>query len=105
MKLSMNTLLATGTTAGDGQTAGGVAANRVAFLVLSKAYRRLFNKTAPTRQDVQPGRASFSLNPLSSGSSLGNISGTFEITPNWQAEVGVGERGIRGMLSYLIRIR
>ena len=98
-------LLATGTTAGDGQTAGGVAANRVAFLVLSKAYRRLFNKTAPTRQDVQPGRASFSLNPLSSGSSLGNISGTFEITPNWQAEIALGERGVRGMISYLVRFR
>ena len=98
-------LLATGTTVGDAQSAGGVAANRVAFLVLSKAYRRLFNKAVPTRRNEEPGRASFSLNPLGSGSSLGSVSGTFEITPNWQAEIGLGERGFRGMISYLVRFR
>ena len=99
------TLLATGTAAGDAQSASGVAANRVAFLVLSKAYRKLFNKNAPTRQNVQPGPASFSLNPLSSGASLGRISGMFEITPNWQAEIALADRGFLGMLSYLVRFR
>jgi hypothetical protein len=101
------TLLATGTTAGDAQSAGGVAANRAAFLVLSKAYRKVFGKHKAGRMDEDdvPGRTSFSFNPLSSQTSASNLSGKYEITPNLQAEVGLGERGFRGMLSYLIRIR
>ena len=101
------TLLATGTTTGDPQTASSVAANRAAFLVVSQAYRKLFGKlrTSRNREDAEPGRTSLSFNPLSTQTSPSNISASYEISPNWQAEVGLGERGFRGMLSYLIRIR
>lgn len=100
------TLLATGTAGGNAQSAGGVAANRAAFLVVSKAYHKLFGKSTSSRQAMEPaGRTSFNFNPLSSGASQASVSGTYEITPNWQAEVGVGERGFRGMLNYLVRFR
>ena len=29
----------------------------------------------------------------------------FEITPNWQAEIALADRGFLGMLSYLVRFR
>ena len=99
------TLLATGATKGDAQTTEGVAANRVAFLVLSKAYRKLFSKAAPIRKNEEPGRFTVNLNPLSSESSLGRISTTYEISPHWQAEIGLGDRGFRGLVHYLIRFR
>ncbi len=99
------TLLATGTTTGDAQSAGGVAANRAAFLILSKAYRKVFGKPSSSRMNAEPGRASFNFNPLSTGTSAANVSGTYEIAPHWQAEVRLGERGFRGMLHYLVRFR
>ena len=101
------TLLATGTSAGDPQAASGVAANRAAFLILSKAYRKLFGKrTTNILSDFdEDGRTSFNFNPLSSQTSSSNFSTSYEFSPNWRAEVGLGERGFRGMLSYLIRIR
>lgn len=99
------TLLATGTAEGDAQSAGGVAANRAAFLVLSRVYRKVFDKAAPSRKDDEPGRASFSFNPLGESLSRPSVSATYEISPRWQAEASLGERGFRGLFRYLVRLR
>ncbi len=99
------TLLATGATAGNAQTTGGVAANRLAFLVFSKAYHKLFGKAEPIRKVEEPGRLSLSLNPLSTGTTPGSFDATYEVNPQVQAKIGLGEHGVRGQLSYLIRFR
>lgn len=98
-------LLAMGTTVGDAQSTSGVAANRAAFLVLSKAYRKAFNKTPSNQQAEDPGRFSLNLNPLNTNSEPGNFSATYKITPQMRAEVGLGEHGVRSQVSYLVRFR
>lgn len=100
------TLLATGSIAGDEQSAASTAANQVAFTLLRKAYRSVFNKSAPKRYDDDFPRLTFGFSPLSTGTSQPGVSATYEISPRWEATGAVTERGtFRGMLHYLIRLR
>jgi hypothetical protein len=100
------TLLATGSTAGDLRSSEGVAANRAAFLLLSQTYRKLFNQTAPRRQQEEAPRLSFSFNPLSTGTSQRSVTATYELSPKVQAVGTFSENGgFRGLLYYLVRFR
>jgi autotransporter translocation and assembly factor TamB len=100
------TLLATGTVGGGERAAAGAAANAVAFQVLSKAYRSVFNKAAPKRYDEEPPRLTFSFSPLSTGTSEPGVSANYEISDKLQATGAVTERGtFRGMLYYMVRLR
>jgi autotransporter translocation and assembly factor TamB len=100
------TLLATGTVGGGDRAAAGAAANLAAFQVLSKAYRRVFDKAAPKRYDEEPPRLTFSFSPLSTGTSEPGVSASYEISDKLQATGAVTERGtFRGMLYYMVRLR
>ncbi len=99
------TLLATGTTKGDKDSALGVAANRAAFLLISRLYRELFNKGAPKRFDEEPPKLTFSFSPLSTGSSQRGVTATYELSPKLQAIGSVTDRGFRGLFYYIVRFR
>jgi autotransporter translocation and assembly factor TamB len=99
------TLLATGTTKGDKDSALGVAANRAAFLLVSRLYRELFNKAAPKRFDDEPPKLTFSFSPLATGSSQRGVTATYELSPSLQAIGSVTDRGFRGLFYYLVRFR
>ncbi|MEZ0275815.1 MAG: translocation/assembly module TamB domain-containing protein, partial [Roseimicrobium sp.] len=105
-------LLATGSTAGDPGGAEGMAANRAAYLLVSQAYRKLFNKAAPKRRlDEEPSKITFSVDPLGSGGSRGGggtgpgVTARYEINEKLQATGSVGGEGFRGLLYYLVRLR
>jgi autotransporter translocation and assembly factor TamB len=101
------TLLATGSSSGDLKSGEGQAANRAAFLVLSRAYRKLFRKRALVHENDEPPRLSFSFSPLESGSGNGrSFSALYEINEHLQAVGSMSQRGsFRGLLYYLIRFR
>lgn len=100
------TLLATGTVGGGEGAAAGAAANTAAFQVLSKAYRSVFNQTAPKRYDEEPPRLTFSFSPMSTGTSAPGVSANYEISDKLQATGAATERGtFRGMLHYMVRLR
>lgn len=101
------TLLATGSTSGDLKGSEGEAANRAAFLVISKMYRKLFRKGALAKEDDEPPRLSFSFSPLNNSSGSGrSFSAVYEINKNLQATGSMSQRGsFRGLLYYLIRFR
>ena len=101
------TLLATGSTSGDLKGSEGEAANRAAFLVITKMYRKLFRKGALAKEDDEPPRLSFSFSPLNSSSGAGrSFSAVYEINKHLQAVGAMSQRGsFRGLLYYLIRFR
>ncbi len=98
-------LLATGSTVGDEGGLAGEAANRAAFLVVSRLYRKLLGKSAPKRYDEEPPRLTFSFSPLSTGTSQRGVTATYQVSENVEAVGTVGDRGFRGLLHYLIRFR
>jgi hypothetical protein len=101
------TLLATGSTSGDLKGGENEAANRAAFLVISRAYRKLFRKPALVHENDEPPRLSFSFSPLNSSSGNGrSFSAVYEINQHLQAVGSMSQRGsFRGLLYYLIRFR
>lgn len=100
------TLLATGATAGDLQSGEGVAANRAAFLLVTKMYRKLFNKKGKSQYDDEPPKLSFNFSLLNAGSTRRSLTAIYEINPKVQAVGTVSEDGgFRGLLYYLIRFR
>jgi len=101
------TLLATGSTSGDLKGSEGEAANRAAFLVISKMYRKMFRKGALAKENDEPPRLSFSFSPLNNSSGTGrSFSAVYEINKNLQAVGSMSQRGsFRGLLYYLIRFR
>ncbi len=101
------TLLATGSTSGDLKGSEGEAANRAAFLVITKMYRKLFRKGALAKEDDEPPRLSFSFSPLNNSSGNGrSVSAVYEINRHLQAVGSMSQRGtFRGLLYYLIRFR
>lgn len=100
------TLLATGATAGDLASGEGVAANRAAFLLVTKMYRKLFNKKGKSQYDEEPPKLSFNFSLLNAGSTRRSLTAIYEINPKVQAVGTVSEDGgFRGLLYYLIRFR
>lgn len=100
------TLLATGATSGNLRSSEGLAANRAAFLLISKVYRKMFNKAAPRRYDEEPPKLSFNFSPLSTGGTQRSVSATYELSPKLQAVGIISESGsFRGLLYYLVRFR
>ncbi|MCB1208590.1 MAG: translocation/assembly module TamB domain-containing protein [Verrucomicrobiales bacterium] len=100
------TLLATGATADDLQSGEGVAANRAAFLLVTKMYRKLFNKNGKSQYDEEPPKLSFNFSLLNASSTRRSLTAIYEINPKVQAVGTVSEDGgFRGLLYYLIRFR
>ena len=100
------TLLATGATSDDLKSAGGVAANKAAFLFVTQLYRKLFKKSGRQHYDDEPPKLSFSFSMLNSGGSSRSVSAVYEVSPKVQAVGSVAENGgFRGLLYYLIRFK
>ena len=98
-------LLATGSAAGNQGGVEGEAANRAAYLIVTRLYRQLLGKAAPKRFDEEPPRLTFTFSPLSTGTAQRGVSATYDISTHLQAVGTVGDRGFRGLLHYLVRFR
>jgi hypothetical protein len=99
-------LLATGVTTSDLATRGDEAAGRAAYVMLQQAYRKMFRKTARSRDDAEPPRLSFEFALFGSDPSRRSLSAVYELNPKWRVIGRVGEAGtFRGLLHYLIRFR
>lgn len=100
------TLLATGATSDDLKSAGGVAANKAAFLFVMQMYHKLFKKSGRQHYDGDPPKLSFSFSMLNSGSTSRSVSAVYEVSPKVQAVGTVTESGgFRGLLYYLFRFK
>ena len=100
------TLLATGATAGDLGSSEGAAANRAAFLVITKLYRSLFHKAVTNRYDDEPPKISVDFSALNVGSTQRSVTVTYELNKHLQAKGSMNADGsFRGLFYYLIRFK
>ncbi|MBE2283875.1 MAG: translocation/assembly module TamB domain-containing protein [Prosthecobacter sp.] len=97
------TLLSTGMTfSGDSSQVASEAATRALFLVISEAYRKLFNKKKTIR--AEPPKLRLSYNPGAGDRTSDNVEATYDVTPNVRFTGRFMQGGrVKALLGYVLR--
>lgn len=97
------TLLSTGMTfSGDSSQVASEAATRALFLVISEAYRKLFNKKKTIR--AEPPKLRLTYNPGAGDRTSDNVEATYDVTPNVRFTGRFMQSGrVKALLGYVLR--